>query len=339
MNNEIISFYLQDYVDNLAINEIILENSVLHSVSPSTKNLVIATLIGSLFIGSYFKTALYTYMYNKGKELLSQPINLLILIKTLIDHSVCILMVTFFTSGLVLDVTFAEVFGEIWCNVPWYAGTFAATYRTFGALGIAVLRLFYIKYPYPVKNNENRMNFFYAVLTSSILISTIAAIGFGVGNGEFSRKQLNWNFCTGRSEEFREVTYNYSIITGAQEIQSDDMAKSIVIFGLVGVVAEFVCYVLLFKHLYDHDEKMLKSKLLPSNVIKQRNRTNAVTFLGQFYEFVAKCVRLALLMYTMLRNSNINYRLVMVISIWAEFGVVSIVEVMTSQNLKRNLPF
>ena len=339
MNNETVLFYFQRDVNHLSINKIILEVSALHSLSQKTKSYVIACLIGSFVIGSYFKSALYSYMYKKGKDIFSQAINLLVLIKALIVHLACILMVTFYTIGLILDVSLAEIFGEIWCNVPWYIASFTAAYRTFGDLGIAVLRLFYIKCPQHIGDNESRKKIVYAVLAISIILSTASSIGFKMGNGDFSRKQLNWNFCTGRSEEFGEIVHNYSLITGERQIQSDNIAKSVVLIGMFGILAEFVCYVVFFKHLYTHDEKMLKSKLLPANVIKQRHRTNAITFLGQFYEFMVKCARITLLTYSMWKDSDMNYRMIMVISFWIEFGIVSIVEVMSSRNLKENLPF
>ena len=338
MNNTPISFYIENFLNHLHINEVLLELSALHSASDSTKNVIIASIIGSVVVGSYFKSALYSYMYKNGKDIFNQPINLLILIKALIDHSICILMVTFYTTGLILDMNLADVLGEAWCNVPWYSATFAATYRTYGALGISILRLFYIKCPYHLRDSKNRVIFLYTVLTISIIVSAFATVGFGFGNEDFSRKQVNWNFCVGKSEEFREVLHNYSLLRETTAIESDFMAKLVVVIGMLGVMAEFVCYILFFKHLYTHDEDMLKSKRLPANVINQRHRTNAVTFLGQFYEFVAKCVRLTLLMYTMSEKSGATYRLVMVISIWVEFGIVSIVEVMTSTMLIQNLP-
>ena len=107
MNNETVLFYFQRDVNHLSINKIILEVSALHSLSQKTKSYVIACLIGSFVIGSYFKSALYSYMYKKGKDIFSQAINLLILIKALIVHLACILMVTFYTIGLILDVSLA----------------------------------------------------------------------------------------------------------------------------------------------------------------------------------------------------------------------------------------
>jgi len=164
-------------------------------------------------------------------------------------------------------------------------------------------------------------------------------IGWGMGNGEASRKQVTWNFCTGRSALYRETIHNYSLLAGSEYSESDFAPKLTVAISLLGVMIEFICYLLLFGHLYFHDKYMLKRKILTVDQVKKRNQKNAVTFLGQFYGFVVECVVAFSLLYLVIKeNSNITYRIAVVICFWVEFGVVSIVEVMTSQNLRKYLP-
>ena len=207
-----------------------------------------------------------------------------------------------------------------------------------GGLGIAILRLFYIKSPYQVRDHTNQKKWQLILLVTCILISTTMAIGFGIGNGPASRKQVIWNFLSGKSETFREIVYNYSMNRGIIMINSDLIPKLVLLIELGGIIAEFVCYVLFFKHLYSHNEDMLKKKRLPVGEVKNRHRTNAITFLGQFYGFVVECMITFALVYTMKGSSDIRYRMFLVIGYYVEFGVLTIVEVSTSQNLVRYLP-
>ena len=338
IHNNTVPLYLENSLQILFVNYSNLELSVPESLNQYNKNIIVLCLLGSIFIGSYFKYALYQHLYASGKEILHQPINLLILVQAIIDHLICIFMSATFTIGLTFGITLSEHLGEDWCNIPWYAGTFGVTYRTFASLGMAILRLFYIKHPYQVRNIEARMKMMYIVLFSGIVASTILTIGFGMGNGEVSRKQVIWNVCTGRSEEFREVIHNNSLIRGAIVDQSELIPKLVVVVGMLGIAAEFLCYLLFFKHLYSHDEDLLRKKVLKVDVVRKRHHRNAITFLGQFYGFVVEFARIVLLMYTMKASSDVGYRVLFVISIWVEFGILSVVEVMTSEGLQKYLP-
>ena len=120
--------------------------------------------------------------------------------------------------------------------------------------------------------------------------------------------------------------------------QSDIMPKWITALTLVGIMVELVCYILLFKHLYSHDEDMLKKRRLPVGEVKKRHQKNAITFLGQFCRFVVEWTLTMGAVYTLQDHSEITYRMAIVIFLWMEFGFLSVVEVMSSQNLKNNLP-
>ena len=338
IHNRTLSVYLDEYPENLYLNSLKIELSTPHMLNQTGESTLMSCLILSLSVGSYFKFALYRYMYEAGREVANRPIDLLLLIAALIDHSICLLMVVDFTVGLSLDISLSDYLGEAWCNIHWSAAIFGTAYRTFGSLGIAILRLIYIKLPYQVKDVQGRMKHFFCVLISCLLISILLTIGFSIGNGKISRKQVNWNFCIGRSELFREIVDEYSLTIGTTLLQSELMPKLVVLIGLTGIVAEFVCYLVFFHHLYSHDEKMKMKNVLKDSEVRKRHQKNAITFLAQFYGFVVELARVILLAYTMNPDSDIGYRLLMTTSVWVEFGVLSVVEVMTSQGLRSNLP-
>ncbi len=53
------------------------------------------------------------------------------------------------------------------------------------------------------------------------------------------------------------------------------------IIGIISTVSEIVCYVVIFHHVTHHNNNTAANILQPS-AIKQRNRSNAISFLGLF---------------------------------------------------------
>ena len=336
--DQLLGFYSEKSLETVYLYDLHIEQSAPESLPQLDRIIIISALLGSLIAGSYLKCALYQYMYDNHRDKSNSVIDLLILIDSLVMHTTAIMMVTIYTIGLALDITLSDHLGETFCNIPWYCAVFGLIYRTMGGLGIAILRLFYIKCPYQVRDHTNQKKRQILLLVIGILISATMAIGFGIGNGPASRKQVIWNFLSGKSETFREIVYNYSMNRGIIMINSDLIPKLVLLIQLTGIIAECVCYILFFKHLYSHDEDMLKKKRLPVGEVRKRHRTNAITFLGQFYGFVVECMITFILVYTMKGSSDIRYRMFLVIGYYVEFGVLTIVEVLTSQSLVRYLP-
>jgi hypothetical protein len=247
-------------------------------------------------------------------------------------------MVAYFTMGLYFNITYSEHLGVSWCNIPWYVGVFGVGYRNFGSLRIAIFRLLLIKRNAWIKDKIGLMTLLSIILTISLILSTICTIGVGMGNGPASRKQATWNFCIGKSEVFREIEHNYSLLTGEVEGEYEFIPDMVVVVCLVAAATELSCYVMFFQHLDDHDKAMLKKKVLKIGGVKRRRRENAITFVGQFYGFGIEMMVYSAMIYTSREKTSVIYRLGVVLCFWIEFGIVSIVEVMTSNSLSQYLP-
>ena len=338
IKNQFVSLYSNDSLEHLYAQNLRVEVSAPYLLDATATSTLISCLLVSFCVGSYFKFALYRYMYDIGKEILNRPIDLLLLASALIDHMCCLLMVANVSMGLSLKINLSDYLGETWCYMHFSVATFGASYRTFGSLGVAILRLIYIKFPYLVRETKNRMKYAFFVLLNCLLVCTLIVIGFGLGNGKASRKQVQWNFCVGRSETFREIMHDYSLRRGLTSPQSEFIPHFIVWIAFLAILTEFLCYMVFFHHLYSHDKEMVRKKILPDAEIRRRHHRNAITFFGQFYGFLVELARVCLLIYSMDPNSDITYRFVVTLSIWIEFGVLSIVEVMTSQGLRSKLP-
>jgi hypothetical protein len=64
-------------------------------------------------------------------------------------------------------------------------------------------------------------------------------------------------------------------------IRKKEISNGVALFGVVVTLLEVYSFVILFHHLYNHNNRVAINILSPS-VVQQRNRTNAVTLAGQF---------------------------------------------------------
>ena len=96
-----------------------------------------------------------------------------------------------------------------------------------------------------------------------------------------------------------------------------------------------ICF---FKQIYTHDQHMLTTDLLPVEEIRKRHRKNAFTFLGQFYGFVSECLLYFGMILSIKQIWHINIRMWLAMGLSIEFGILSVVEIMTSDCLVQYLP-
>ena len=335
IDGKIMPLYLGNSFDMFTIQNSNLELDALSSMNGFGTSIIVSSLIASFLIGTYYKYPLYQYMYDNADEINNKPVDLLILFHAIVEHLACILMVTFISIGMIFEFTFASYFGETWCLLPWYAAMFGGTYRVIGRLGIAILRLIYIKRADHKTTIPGYVK--WIVLLACIAVTILVIIGYGLGNGPASRKQEIWNFCTGSSEALRNIDYEYSFARGLVKVESDWISYISLSIPALGVLTEFGCYLIFFYHLYSHDEGMVARKILPAVEVRKRHRKNAITFLGQFYCFIAEVVTTIGFVYTMQDTVKVGNRLFALVGVWIEFGILSVIEVMTSTNLKRNL--
>ena len=337
-NNKPLFIDFEGDIQTLFILDFKLELSALDSLNQYSESILIVVLLGSIFVGTYFKSALFCYLYDTRTELESRPINLLILTQAILQNLIYFLIVTFYVTGLLFDITYSEVFGEAWCNVPWFAQVLGLMHRNFNSLGMAIFRLLLIKYHCWAKNTIGQKNLLGVILTFVVIITLTLTIGCGMGNGPASRRKVILNFCTNASLGFRDIHHQYSLLTGTAVHEPEVMPAVVIALSLLSIIAELICYILFFGHLYKNDEGLLAKKLLPAVEIKRRHRKNAITFLGQFYGFVAAFVLYFGMAFTLQEGSDVTIRLWLVVGLPIEFGIVSVVEVMTSNCLVQYLP-
>ena len=328
---------LGDGMEILMADHYKLELTSLGSLNMLGVSVVAGSLTASAVVGSYCKSSIYRYMYYMIKESGIKPMDILILVNTLTQHLICLFVVVVYCVGLTGGLTYSDYINETWCSLTWYVGIYGGAYRTFGSLGMAVYRLLLFK-----RNNWvlsfGKKTLGTIVLIFSIMMSIGVTIGFGTGNGPASRKQVTWNWCVGRNENFREILHEYSLISGAVMPESEFLTKVSLLLTLLGVISELFCYLIFFSHLHQNDKNLFTRQIIKEVEYKRRRQINCITFSGQFYGFVTECTTYIGIYSTLKKSSNISFRLIVAICYFVEFGIVSLVEVITSQNLRRFLP-
>ena len=343
-DNKSIYFELKDNLEILSLKTLQLEQTALGSQNSSSKTILIAILLGSIVVGTYFKSALYFHLYETRKESAEKsPINLLILVQAITQHLIYFLLVAFYVIGLLFDdVTYAERFGRLWFLVPQYAQFFSVAYRSISSCAIAIFRLLLITCNLWIKDVIGLKNMRAVCLAFGIILSLVLSIGFGMGNGREGRNTVIMNFCTGQSVALREVHHKYAMITGEATIESEKIGIwfSAISYRIciASVFVELLCYICFFKQIYTHDQHMLTTDLLPVEEIRKRHRKNAFTFLGQFYGFVSECLLYFGMILSIKQIWHINIRMWLAMGLSIEFGILSVVEIMTSDSLVQYLP-
>ena len=329
--------------DFLNFEEIFLTKNILESLEGVEVRVVIFALVSSITIGSYFKSGFYFYIYDNRKMLKERPINILLLLQFVIEHLICLIMTLFLIFGISFGPHVDFGMGKVTnCLTIFNIGGFAILYRNLGSLGIACIRLMFFFHSHWIKERFGKLKMSILVLLFSIGVSVWMIVEFGNGNGPASRKQELMNFCMQTSEMVREIQHQYDLIRGLVAVEEENVITALLL-SLGSVVAELCCYVTIFLTLYTHDNGLAKRKILPAKEKNRRHQKNAITLLGQFYGFGFEIIFYFGLLISLkskesFGNWNKLFKVFLVTGFWIEFGLLSIVEVMTSKSLKENLP-
>ena len=104
--------------------------------------------------------------------------------------------------------------------------------------------------------------------------------------------------------------------------------------GLGLNIIELYCYTIFFGHVYYHDNNVAIS-VVRHDVVRQRNRTNAISMAGLFATWLMELAYFCWLVYFLSQSSFEEYREALTIVKMAEFVVVPTVQVITSPSLRR----
>ena len=99
-----------------------------------------------LFVGTYFRYLLYSFLFDSYKSKESKPIDTLILVISVVQHINIVLFVTRLTLILLNDTNLDQIGAQAFCIASGLIYQFDVCYSCIGSLGISLFRILYIKH-------------------------------------------------------------------------------------------------------------------------------------------------------------------------------------------------
>ena len=327
---------------------------------------LVGGLVISLVSGSYFKGILYRGLF-KGK-LLDRPINILLLCGAVIHHSTHLIAGISLIVTIAFDVSLEETLGPAYCFFELCVCTFGLVNLSVGSLGIAIYRILYIRCNNWAKYRVGERLLLVIILLGSLALATFITALFVI---EPSSKRSLHNGCLGHSERAHSIIIEYrrsqgmlapifcniqmcslsimhwclhlhilwnhlfvKCFLGFETANSSTYQIVAVIMTMCCTISEIICYILFFHHVYRNDNGDVK-KMLDPQVTKQRNRKNLTSFLGQFFAFMTEITFLVVFLIILIADSsNTTTKSVAVVIKFMEFGGLSLVEIISSDELR-----
>ena len=182
----------------------------------------------------------------------------------------------------------ASYTGENFCRITYFIGTTGVVSNIGCGMGIALMRLLYVRYPAKIQGIEFK--------TAGGIIFGCLAVILSVSLAFYISPQKTTttdDLCLGFSRDLVIVLYEYRTPNNNPIIFS-----LITLIGFLFVTSEFFIYLSICFHMYDHDKSM--KSLIPDQTLRSRNNKNALDLLGHMFSFFLDNIILVL--------SSIKYR-------------------------------
>jgi hypothetical protein len=296
--------------------------------------LMVANVWFVLLFGSFFKFIVYEYLYEQYNKKKFTPVGMLTLVLALSQHvnsvmeSIVTMLIIF--SGDSFGQIDRAVGGNWFCTVLIYAYKFNLYYSCIGSLGLSVYRILLIKHHHFLKNVIGEKVFLNIILYGGLLITT--ACTFIASSTDYD-KLINDTCMIGPKFNILQLLDEYEQSRGNVAILPYFVnAQIVVVFIMIfAMISELLIYIMFFHYMYQHDNKEILRKLLDQNVIKLRNRANAITFFGQFCSFMLEITVLVLFIIFFATESSIAIAIEFK---RMSFVLIGVVEVLTSNVLR-----
>ena len=180
-------------------------------LSKPVQETLLAVLMISLLVGTYFKFILYGYFWcgrhDKNNHFRNRPINAMILFGAIIHHATHLFMGVNYVLSLGFNVNLGEYLGEFYCNLTLFVATFAILYLIIGSMTIAIFRVLYIKFGTWSKYLiNNKLVIVSGAVLGSIILSLIITTLYII---ESSSERVIFNACMDQSATMTDIIYQY----------------------------------------------------------------------------------------------------------------------------------
>ena len=156
-------------------------------------------------VGTFAEMVIYSHIFKT--KISEQPINILILSEHLVRHICSIILMASLWISLLVDATIREMierfeFGNSssYCWFFNYVGCFMVLYLNLNGLGIAIVRVVYIKQGSWLKHKFGEKKL---IATVNILVTGTAVAMTYLFVVENSAKRSTFNMCMGHTEQFQ----------------------------------------------------------------------------------------------------------------------------------------
>ena len=289
-----------------------------------------------ILIGSYFRYIMYQYIFCQWKSKALKPIDIATLLVSMSQHLSVVLYAIAATMTIITDTRLDDIGGHWFCLIARVFIKFDLFYSVFGSLGISIYRIACIRANHLVKNHIGKKRFFCGILLGGLSISCFIVVL--LESDDYA--QLSRNTCMHLPNQLIILLDQYEQSRGIPSIYPY-WRNVRVIVGFTGALmttVELGLYISFFRFVYKNDNKEVLRHLLGPNVIRLRNRTNAITFFGQFCSFVFEFSMMILLLLaaSVMKDSFYSLAIIMFLKSGA-FTAMAIVEVLTSPTLRTRL--
>ena len=285
------------------------------------------------WIGTYFKCVLYSHLWDKYKKREFKPIDLLILVTSVVQHLNSINLIYNGLLVMLFDISSEQLVKEWVCTLPRLLFQFEICYSCIGSLGVSIFRIIYIKNHLWVKYCLGEKKILTIILFGGFAVTVVCMLLLSYNDYERIFKET---CLLSPSVPLLEELDEYEQSRGNDSIYLHWIQCRRILFIILVCVtlAELIIYIIFFQHMYQHDNSVNLRVLLESKAIRRRNQRNAITFFGQFCSFAFE-IGLNIIMISAVEG-NASWGVVILFKMVA-FTSMAIIEDLTSASLRRIL--
>ena len=293
-----------------------------------------------ILIASFFRYILYSHLCRKYREKQLTSIDVLILVHSIIQHLANITRILFFTLLLSEDAS-AEYWdwkmdstGKVFCVLFKIIFAFEHYYSCIGSLGIAIFRMMYIQFDTLIKDIIGASNLLKIILYGGLGLTGLFVSTLFVSDYE----HLLMEHCHMPANLYLlRMLDEYEQGKGGSSIYDYFIYPRIAIGGIMLFItmSELIVYIIFFRFIYLHDNNEKLRALLEPQVIRKRNKRNAITFFGQFCSFLFEVsIWILFTLAMMVGKGSVLLLAVFSILRTISFTCMTIIEIMTSGSLR-----
>ena len=162
-------------------------------------------ITGSLVVSTFAEMAIYSHI--RKTKISEQPINILILSEHLVRHTCSSVLQAFLSISLMFDLSLKQMMERFelenstsFCWFFHYVASFMIMYLNQNGLGIAIVRLVYIKKGSWLKHSFGEMKLIKMMTICMTGITIVLVYLFALEN---SSQRSGFNMCMGYTEQFQ----------------------------------------------------------------------------------------------------------------------------------------